>query len=212
MYHQQGMRICTHAIGDVALDMILSAHRKAIAAHPRRDLRHRIEHMGNWLCTPERVQAAKDLGVIPVPNPSLLYFLTNEIQTTLGQGRTEDAFPVRSLLDGGFPIAFGSDAPGYWPVDVLRDAGAAATHTAYNGLNIAPREKITPLEALRAGTSTAAYLGFEEDRLGRLELGKLADVAVLSEDPLGTSPTDWGKLPVDVTIVNGQVAYQRQAA
>jgi predicted amidohydrolase YtcJ len=210
MYHEQGLRVCTHAIGDVALDMILSAHQKAVAAYPRRDLRHRIEHMGNWMCTPERIQAAKDLNVIPVPNPSLLYFLTNEIQTTLGQQRTEDAFPGRRLIDEGFPIAFGSDAPGYWPVDALRDAGAAASHTAYNGLEIAPQEKITPWEALRGATATAAYLGFEEGRLGTLELGKLADVAILQEDPLKTSPTEWGKVPVDMTIVNGQVVFERK--
>ena len=212
MYHEQGLRVCTHAIGDQALDMILSAHKKALATHPRRDLRHRIEHMGNWMCTPERVQAAKDMNVIPVPNPSLLYFLTNEIQTTLGQARTEDAFPGRRLIDEGFPIAFGSDAPGYWPVDALRDAGAAASHTAYNGLEIAPREKMTPWEALRGATATAAYLGFEEGRLGTLELGKLADIAILTEDPLVTPATEWGRIPVDMTLVNGQVAYERSGA
>jgi len=165
--------------------------------------------MGNWMCTPERLQIAKDVDVIPVPNPAFLHFLTHEIQTSLGHWRTEDAFPFRRLIDAGFPLAFGSDAPGYWPVDPLRDAGAASSHTAYNAIEISPEGRITPYEALRSATATAAYLGFEEGRLGTLEVGKLADVAVLQEDPLKTSPTEWGKVPVDMTIVNGQVAYER---
>src|SRR5579872_2870112 len=65
MYHEQGLRVCVHAIGDVALDMILSSHQKAQAAHPRRGMRHRVEHMGNWMCTPERLQLAKEVDVIP---------------------------------------------------------------------------------------------------------------------------------------------------
>ncbi|MFI5268885.1 MAG: amidohydrolase [Chloroflexota bacterium] len=210
MYHEQGLRVCVHAIGDVALDMILSSHQKAMAAHPRRGLRHRIEHMGNWMCTPERLQIAKEVDVIPVPNPAFLHYLTHEIQASLGHWRTEDAFPFRRLIDDGFPLAFGSDAPGYWPVDPLRDAGAASSHTAYNAIEISPEGRITPYEALRGATATAAYLGFDEGRLGTLEVGKLADVAILQEDPLKTSPTEWGKVPVDMTIVNGQVAYERK--
>jgi len=212
MYHRQGMRICVHAIGDVALDMILSSYAKAQAAFPRTGTRHRVEHMGNWMCTPERLNLAKDNGIIPVPNPSFLHYLTDEIQTTLGQTRLEDAFPFRTLLDTGFPLAFGSDSPGYWAVDILRDAGAAASQTAYNGTPMTPAQRISPTEALRAGTTTAAYLGFAENRLGTLETGKLADIAVLAEDPFTTPPTDWAKLPVDCTIVNGQVAYRREPA
>ncbi|MQA80935.1 MAG: amidohydrolase family protein [Streptosporangiales bacterium] len=68
-YHRAGMRICTHAIGDVALDMILQSYEKAQAAYPRLDHRHRVEHMGNWMMTPERVERARRINLLPIPNP-----------------------------------------------------------------------------------------------------------------------------------------------
>jgi predicted amidohydrolase YtcJ len=208
-YHQLGMRCCVHAIGDVAMDMALQAFDKAITQLPRRDHRHRVEHLGNWMMTPERVATTRRLGILPVPNPSLLYFLGSEIVDSLGPVRTAHAFPFRSLLDVGVPLAFGSDAPPYWPVDVLRDVGTVVARTTVDGLALAPEEGISLWEALRAQTANAAYLGQEEQRLGTLEPGKLADVAVLGEDPF-TFPTDrFRELPVDLTISGGRVVHGR---
>src|SRR5262249_16076751 len=73
--HGLGMPICTHAIGDIAMDMILDAYDKALSRRPRRDHRHRVEHMGNWMMTPERVARAKRLGILPIANPPFLFFL-----------------------------------------------------------------------------------------------------------------------------------------
>ena len=161
------------------------------------------------MMTPERVATTRRLGILPVPNPSLLYFLGSEIVDSLGPVRTAHAFPFRSLLDVGVPLAFGSDAPPYWPVDVLRDVGTVVARTTVDGLPLAPEEGITLWEGLRAQTANAAYLGQEERRLGTLEPGKLADVAVLGEDPF-TFPTDrFRELPVDLTISGGRVVHSR---
>ena len=56
MYHDAGMRCCVHTIGDIAMDMILDAYEKAITRRPRQDHRHRVEHLGNWMMTPERME------------------------------------------------------------------------------------------------------------------------------------------------------------
>lgn len=65
------------------------------------------------------------------------------------------------------------------------------------------------LEGLRAATINAAYVGFEERRLGSLEPGKLADIAVLAADPLAIAPQELKDLPVDLTLVGGRIVYQR---
>jgi predicted amidohydrolase YtcJ len=204
-YHEMGMRCCVHAIGDVAMDMILDAYDKALARLPRPDHRHRVEHLGNWMMTPARIERAKRLGILPVPNPVFLYFLGSEVLTTLGPERTRDAFPCRTLLDAGFPLAFGSDAPGYYPVDPLRDLGATVSRISVDGARLAPEQAITVREGLRAQTATAAFVGFDERTLGTLEPGKLADIAVLDEDPFTFPPARFRELPIDLTIMGGRV-------
>src|SRR5439155_20135073 len=103
-YHDAGMRICTHAIGDVALDMILEAYEKAQARRPRTDHRHRVEHMGNWMMTPQRIDRAKRLGILPIPNPPFLYFLGDPLIEMLAGRGTDDGFPFRRLWDAGFRL------------------------------------------------------------------------------------------------------------
>jgi predicted amidohydrolase YtcJ len=206
-YHEMGMRCCVHAIGDIALDMILEAYDKAITRLPRPDHRHRVEHFGNWMFTPERYERAKRLGILPIPNPSLLYFLGTEVLETLGPKRTQNVFPMRTLLDNGFPLAFGSDAPGYWPVDPLRDLGATVGRTSIDDKALSPEQAISMREALRAQTATAQWVGFQERKLGTLESGKLADVTVLAADPFQHAPADFRNLPVSLTIAGGRVTH-----
>lgn len=206
-YHSLGMRCCVHALGDVAMDMALRAYEKAFVRLQRPDHRHRIEHLGNWMMTAERISLVRRLGIQPVPNPSLLYFLGRELTVTLGPKRSEGAFPFRTLLDAGVPLVFGADAPDYWPVDPLRDLGAAVSRTSAAGAHIGPEQAITLDEALRAQTASAAFLGFVEDRLGTLEPGKLADVAVLGEDPFAFPAERFAELPVDMTISGGRVVH-----
>jgi predicted amidohydrolase YtcJ len=206
-YHEMGMRCCVHAIGDVALDMILEAYDKALSRLPRPDHRHRVEHFGNWMFTPERSARAKRLGILPIPNPSMLYFLGGEILETLGPKRAENVFPFRTLLDTGFPLSFGSDAPGYWPVDPLRDLGAAVARTSFDGREMSTNQAISVKEALRAQTATAQWIGFQERKLGTLESGKLADVAVLAVDPMTYPASDFRNLPITLTLAGGKVTH-----
>jgi predicted amidohydrolase YtcJ len=205
-----GMRCCVHAIGDVALDMILESYDKALTRLPRKDHRHRVEHLGNWMMTPERIAQTKRLGVLPIANPSMFHFLGQEIRETLGPKRIERVFPFRTLLDEGFPLAWGSDAPGYWPVDSLRDLGTAVSRSTFQGLALSPEEGITMQEALRAQTANAAWVGFQEGKLGTLEPGKLADISVLAEDPFRFPPGEFKDLPVDLTITSGRIVHQRE--
>jgi hypothetical protein len=206
-YHTLGMRICTHAIGDLAMDMILDAYEKALSKRPRVNHRHRVEHMGNWMMTPERVARARKLGILPIANPPFLFFLGDPVVEMLQRRASEQGFPFRTLWDAGFPLSFGSDSPGYYPVDPLRDLGTAVAHQTLSGQKVNAGEALTLQEALRSQTINAAYTGFQEQTLGSLEVGKLADLVVLGDDPLTFAPARFQELPVDVTIAGGKIVH-----
>jgi predicted amidohydrolase YtcJ len=206
--HQAGLRCCVHAIGDRAFDMALDAYENAIEKSPRSDHRHRIEHMGNWLATPERMQRIVRSAIIAIPNISIGYYVGDAILDCLGEKRLAKAFPFRTLLKHGVIIAGGSDAPGYWPVDPLRDIAACVSRKMRWGDVLAPEERISVEQAFAMHTTTAAYAGFEEKYKGTLEVGKLADIAVLAEDPFEVEPERIKNIQVEMTIVGGEVKYQ----
>src|SRR5262249_46151258 len=104
-------------------------------------------------------------------------------------------------------LSFGSDAPGYYPVDPLRDLGTAVAHQTLSGQRVSADEVLTRHEALRSQTINAAYTSFQERTLGSIEVGKLADIAVLGDDPLTFRLERSHGLPVDITIAGGRIVH-----
>lgn len=206
--HQAGLRCCVHAIGDRAFDMALAAYEKALRAAPRDDHRHRIEHMGNWLMSPERIEKLVRMGIVAIPNISLGYFVGDSIREAVGAHRLAGAFPFKTLLAAGVKMAGGSDAPGYWPVDPLRDIGAYVSRQTLWGETLVPEEALSVRQAFELHTTHAAFAGFEEDCKGTLEVGKLADMAVLAEDPFETPAERIKDLKVEMTVVGGEVRHR----
>ena len=206
--HTAGLRCCVHAIGDRAFDMALGAYENAIEKSPRKDHRHRIEHMGNWLASPERMQRMVRSGIIAIPNIAIGYYVGDAILDCVGEKRLTKAFPFRTLLKNGVIIAGGSDSPGYWPVDPLRDIAACVSRRMRWGDVWIPEERISLQEAFAMHTTTAAYVGFEENDKGTLEVGKLADIAVCAEDPFAIQPEKIKDLKVEMTVVGGEVGYR----
>ncbi len=206
--HEAGLRCCVHAIGDRAFDMALDAYESAIENSPRKDHRHRIEHMGNWLATQERMQRMVRSGIVAIPNIAIGYYVGDAILDCVGEKRLTKAFPFRTLLRNGVIIAGGSDSPGYWPVDALRDISACVSRRMRWGEVWVPEERISVAEAFAMHTTTASWVGFEENDKGTLEAGKLADIAVLAEDPFEIQPEKIKDLKVEMTIVGGEIKYQ----
>ena len=206
--HDAGLRCCVHAIGDKAFDMALDAYENAIDHSPRKDHRHRIEHMGNWLATPKLIQRMVRSGIVAIPNIAFAYYIGDAILDCVGERRLTKAFPFRTLLKNGVIIAGGSDSPGYWPVDPLRDIATAASRKMRWGDVWVPEERISVNEAFAMHTTTASWVGFEEKEKGTLEIGKLADVAVVAEDPFAIAPEKIRELKVEMTLVGGEVKYQ----
>ena len=206
--HDAGLRCCVHAIGDRAFDMALDAYENAIVNSPRKDHRHRIEHMGNWLATPQLMQRMVRSGIIAIPNIAIGYYVGDAILDCVGEKRLTKAFPFRTLLKNGVIIAGGSDSPGYWPVDPLRDIAACVSRKMRWGDVWVPEERISVAEAFAMHTTTASWVGFEESDKGTLEVGKLADLAVLAEDPFEIQPERIKDLRVEMTLVGGEIKYQ----
>jgi predicted amidohydrolase YtcJ len=211
-YHRAGHRICVHAIGDRAMDMALDAFEKATASYPRTDHRHRIEHFGNWMVIPERLERARKMQVLPVPNLSFMKYIYGPTLSFVGAERLRGAFPMRSLLASGMPITTGSDGPAYWPADPLRDVQTMVTRLTNSGLVVEKDEAITVEAAMRVVTRNAAFNGLEEDIKGSIEPGKLADLAILERNPLQVPADQIESIRVDGTIAGGRVVFQRRGA
>ena len=208
-YHQAGHRVCIHAIGDVAMDMALEALQKTIQADPRADHRHRIEHMGNWMVNEERLDIMKTNGILPVPNIPFMHYIWESLLDCIGEDRLNQSFNVRTMLDAGLQLTSGSDGPAYWPLDSLRDLGTCVSRQTWTGKTVGADQAISVREAIRMFTINAAYNAFEEKIKGSIEPGKLADFAVLAENPYEVAPEAIKDIPVDMTIVDGQVAFRR---
>jgi predicted amidohydrolase YtcJ len=211
-YHEAGHRVCIHAIGDVAMDMALRSLEKALKASPRDDHRHRVEHLGNWLVNDERMDIITRNGILPVPNIPFMHYIWESLQACIGDARLERSFNVKDMLDAGLQITSGSDGPAYWPLDSLRDLGTAVSRRTWTGKTVGADQAIGVDEAVRMFTINAAYNAFEEKIKGSIETGKLADFAVLAENPHEVAPENIKDIPVDMTVVNGQVAFLRQGA
>jgi hypothetical protein len=203
--HLAGWQVGVHANGDVTIDMTLTAFEKALAARPRPDARHRIEHC--TLVNPALLDRMKKLGVIPTPFCSYVYW-HSEKMPAYGEERLESMFAMRSFLDRGIPVAASSDyIPG--PFEPLMGIQSCVTRKGKDGKVWGPTQRITLEEAVRCYTRHGAFASFDEARKGSIEAGKLADLVVLGADPWRADPDAIMHIPVEGTMVGGRWAWRR---
>jgi len=206
--HQAGYQVCVHAVGTRAVEMTLNSYEKALGKIPKEDHRFRIEH-----CTfvedrlADRIQK---LGVIPVIGPAFMYWVGDGYLQKYHPEWLDWAVAGRRLLDRGIPVAFHSDLP-VVPCNPIPAIYTAVTRKTLLGQDIGPKQKVTVKEAVRAYTFAGAYASFEEKIKGSIEVGKLADLVVLSGNILRAAPEKIKDLHVDLTMVNGEVRYRKEA-
>jgi hypothetical protein len=198
--HAGGWTVATHAIGDAAIDLVLDAYEQAQREHPRPGVRHRIEHFG--VARPDQVTRAAALGVIPVPQGRFVNEIGDGMVRALGPERVKWAYRQRSLLDAGIVLPGSSDRP------VVAGAPLLGMHDMVNQLTASgavfnPDEALTGLEALRAYTIGSAYAAGQERAKGTLEIGKLADLVVLSDNPATIVAEGIKDIEVLRTMVDG---------
>ena len=204
---EHGLQLCSHAIGDRANRVALDVYREAYESVPEpRDLRWRVEHAQHL--HPDDVARFAELGVVAAMQPVHCTSDGPWVPLRLGDERARTgAYLWRDLLDSGAVIASGTDCP-VEPVDPIATFHAAVTRRMADGSAFHPDQVMTRTEALRAATLDAAYAAFEEDVKGSLEVGKLADVTVLSRDILSIPEDEIPGAEVLATIVGGAVRYR----
>jgi hypothetical protein len=188
-----GFQMTAHAIGDEAVDEVLSAY--AETDNPGA-ARHRVEHAE--LTDDEAVETFAESGVVASVQPNFLKWAQEDglYDERLGTERRERSNRYADLLAAGAPLAFGSDC---MPLDPL-----FGVHQTVNAP--AERQRLSVTEALRAYTRGAAYAGFDEDRLGTITEGKKADLVALERSPWD-HPEDIENIDVAMTVVDGDVVY-----
>jgi len=202
--HRAGWRVAAHAIGDRAIDLALDAFATAANRHPRADPRHRIEHFA--AARPDQVLRAAGLGVLAVGQGRFASELGDGMLAAVGPGRHSWLYRQRSLLDAGLVLPGSSDRP------VAAGAPLLGIHDMVNrrtatGAPFNAAEGVTAEEALRAYTWGSAYASKQERIKGSIGPGKLADFAVLSEDPTAVATDRIGGLAVVATFIGGELCY-----
>jgi predicted amidohydrolase YtcJ/beta-lactamase class A len=204
-----GLQCSIHAIGDKANNILLNYYEEVAKENGPRDRRFRIEHAQHLL--PTDIPRFAKLGVIASMQPYHAIDDGRWAEKRIGPVRIKTTYAFRSLLDAGAALVFGSD----WfvaPLSPILGIHAAVTRQTIDGKNPrgwVPEQKISVEEAVRAYTSSGAYAEFGERSKGTLEIGKLADVVVLSQDIFRVNPEEIQNTKVLYTIVGGQVVYPR---
>ena len=205
--YPQGYRFSLHANGERAINMALDVLEEAQKKYPRRDPRNRIIHC--TVVTPEIIARVKKLDILPTIFGPYPYYHGDKILPAFGAERLERMFAARSLLEAGLRVSAHSDHSAS-PYPPLMGIHALVNRKTASGKPAGMSQKITVMEALKLYTINAAYHSFEEDAMGSIEPGKLADMVVLGEDILTVSPETIINIPIDMTIVGGRIVYERE--
>lgn len=198
-----------HAIGDEAVEFMVEGYEKAYAKAADkaafRERRHRIEHCS--LCDQDLIDRMVEMNICPSVNAGFVQVLGASYMKYFGE-RFHYIGALRSMLDAGLMCSLHSDAPS-GPVGFQAIDGCVNRIDRAKNLQCPTTQAITVLEAVRVATYNGAYSTHEEHLKGSLEVGKLADLIVLSEDILAIDKKELYQVKVDLTMIDGEIVYER---
>lgn len=205
---EAGLQPAVHAIGDAANRAVLDVFERALGAGS--SLRPRIEHAQH--IHPDDLPRFEALGVLPSMQPYHAIDDGRWAECRIGAERCRTSYAFGTLHHLGARLALGSDWP-VAPLDPMWGIYAAVTRATLDGRHPEgwiPQERLPLEDALRAYTAGGAFAAFDEDRLGTLLPGKLADLVILDRDPFTTPPHELHRIRVERTIVGGRVVFERR--
>ena len=196
-----GWQILVHANGDAAIDVLIAGVREATRKHGPGDRRPVLIH--GQTAREDQVDACKALGIIPSFFPMHTFYWGDwHRDSVLGPVRAENISPTGWALRRGMMFTTHHDAPVANP-DSIRVLSATVTRRTRSGDILGPHQRVPVDVALKAMTLWPAYQHFEEETKGSLVAGKLADFALLSQDPTAVDPEKLASLKVVETIKEG---------
>jgi predicted amidohydrolase YtcJ len=199
-----GWQLVTHAIGDRALDQVLDSYEATQRELGLEDARFRIVHAG--LSTPAIQKRLRALRVGVDGNPPFVYWIGSWFRK-YGPERVRWSYPGRSYVDAGIVAGGASDAP-VTPLSPWWGVWAAVVRQELEtGEILAPDERLSVAETLRLYTRNGAWLGFEENRIGVIAPGALADLVVVDRDVLGVPASELKDVQVLMTFVGGELVF-----
>ena len=203
--YANGWQILCHANGDAAIDAFIEAVRLAKRKHPELDNRPVLIH-GQTLRA-DQVGELKELDIFPSLFPMHTFYWGDwHRESVLGPERAENISPTGWVRAQGMMFGTHHDAPVALP-DSMRVLSATVTRRTRSGRVLGPEQRVTAATALKAMTTWAAWQHFEEDSKGTIEVGKLADFVILSDDPTSVPEDRLADLKVIETVKEGASVY-----
>lgn len=209
--HKRGLGVKLHACGDGSVRAALDAYENAIKKYGANDVRHAIEH--SEIVNEADIRRYADLGIISSMQPEHIAitedFASNGYTDRLGDERCKYTWPIKSLMDAGATVAFGTDCP-VVTNDPFLEIYRAITRVFDDGLPEGgwnPQEMISVEDAIHNYTYGSAYAVKREHELGTLEEGKFADMIIIDRNLLKCTPEEIRSAKVVTTIFNGKTIY-----
>lgn len=203
--HKAGWQMAFHAIAESSVEAAVSALENAAKNSPTIGRRHRIEHCAE--CPPVLMERIRKLGLVIVTHPGNLYYSGERYLATVEKSQLPWLYRIKSPLAAGIKTAFASDAP-VISVNPMAGIFGSVERKAENGQELLPEERITAAQALEAYTLGGAYASQEDHIKGMLAPNRLADMIILSDNPLTAPPEKLKDIKVEKTIIGGEVVWE----
>lgn len=205
-FHGAGKQLAIHANGDAAIDNVIAAFEAAQQKYPSADPRLILIH--SQMAREDQLDAMQELGITPSFFSAHTYYWGDRHRDIfMGPERAARMSPTRSAQERGLRFSVHLDTP-VVPMQPMLMLWSTVNRLSSSGAPIGPEQRIEPMQAIRAVTIDAAWQVFQDDNRGSLELGKWADLVILSGDPL-RDPMAIRDIEVLETVVGGRSIYQR---
>lgn len=201
--HELGWQLGIHCIGDAAIQMCVNSMERILQESPRADARPYIHHY-TVLPPEETLQKTAELGIMVASQPNWVYSKMQFAPDIVSGERLETSQPQKSLIDQGIRVSYGSDGMPHGPMYGIY---GAVTRKSSDGNVYGPGERVSLEQAIRGYTTETAYMTFDEEDRGSLEVGKLADMIVLAEDIFTVDSDRIKDIGIEKTIVGGEVVH-----
>jgi len=213
--HNAGIHVSTHAIGDRAIDWVVDTYDLALKSKPTKGLRHGIIHdntpTDHAIDVTARLQRDFD-AAYPESQAEFMWWIGDNYAGNLGPSRVERLKPFQTYVRKGIKWAGGSDYPvtpfparyGLWS-----SVARTTLHGTFGATPFGAKEAVDIKTALRSYTVWAAHQLFLDERIGTIETGKDADLAVWDRDPYGVATDQLKDMRCDLTVFKGRVVYRR---